>query len=70
MLIYRYKLTVGDNMAICIICGEEYPDKRKQLGYNTCLEHAELKKEFTVSIPYNKGSYQLITLENIKYIGK
>ena len=22
----------------CIRCGEEYPAKRKELGYNTCLD--------------------------------
>ena len=57
-------------MAICSICGEEYSDTRKNLGYNTCLVHATPKKQFTISIPYNKGPYQLITKENIKFIGK
>ena len=25
-------------MAECVECGEEYPDKRAELGYETCLE--------------------------------
>ena len=28
-------------MSICITCEEEYSDKRKALGYNTCLECGE-----------------------------
>ena len=27
--------------AICVECEEEYPIKRKQLGYRTCLECGE-----------------------------
>ena len=28
-------------MSICITCEEEYSDKRKALGYNTCMECGE-----------------------------
>ena len=28
-------------MSICITCEEEYSDKRKALGYSTCLECGE-----------------------------
>jgi len=54
----------------CKICGEEFSYKRAKLGYSTCLEHGEPQKMFTVSIPYNKGPYQLITKDNIKDIGR
>jgi hypothetical protein len=57
-------------MAYCKICGEEYPDARQALGYRTCLEHPEPKKEFIVSIPFNKGPYQLITREEVERIGR
>jgi len=29
---------IGEKMAICIKCEEEYNDKRLALGYPTCLE--------------------------------
>jgi hypothetical protein len=57
-------------MARCVICQEEFSEKRAALGYRTCLEHAERPKEFTVAIAFNKGAYQLITPNNIKDIGK
>ena len=57
-------------MAYCIICDEEFPEARAKLGYKTCLRHAEPKKEYTVSVAYNKGAYQLITKDNIKDIGR
>jgi hypothetical protein len=54
-------------MAICK-CGTEYLDKRKALGYETCLdcgeqeaqELVEQKKE-RIAPAYNKGAYQYIT---------
>jgi len=54
----------------CIVCEEEFSYKRAKLGYKTCLQHAESQKIFTVSIPYNKGPYQLISKDNVKYIGR
>lgn len=54
----------------CKVCGEEFSYKRAKLGYSTCLEHGETQKIFTVSIPYNKGPYQLITKSNVRDIGK
>jgi|TARA_R110000744_G_scaffold15740_5_gene43655 hypothetical protein len=31
-------IRIGEKMAICIKCEEEYNDKRLALGYPTCLE--------------------------------
>jgi hypothetical protein len=57
-------------MAYCRVCGEEYSDARASLGYLTCLDHPEKRKEYIVSIPFNKGAYQLITQEEVKAIGR
>ena len=54
----------------CKVCGEEFSYKRAKLGYSTCLEHGETQKIFTVSIPYNKGPYQIISRDNVKHIGR
>ncbi len=48
------------NKPICMVCGEEFSPKRKELGYDTCLTHGNPKRKFTVAIPYTKGAYQLI----------
>ena len=54
--------------AICYLCGETYPARRKEIGYNTCLEcggqEADREKAFKAKCvaPYtNKGAYMLIT---------
>lgn len=54
-------------MATCS-CGKEFSDKRKAIGYDTCLvcgeeearEQAILKGK-QVAPAYNKGAYQFIT---------
>lgn len=55
-------------MAICIECDEEYPKKRYELGYLTCLECGnnqatkEIKRKSKQVAPhYSKGAYQYIT---------
>ena len=55
---------------LCKVCGEEFSERRAKLGYDTCLAHGAKPKNYTVSISYNKGPYQLITRDNIKSIGK
>ena len=30
----------------------------------------EVSKKYTVSVPYNKGAYQVISKEDVKHIGK
>ena len=54
----------------CKVCGEEIDERRAALGYTTCLEHGEDRKEFTVAPAYNKGGYQLITRSCVKDIGR
>ena len=51
-------------MAVCIECGDEYSDRRKALGYNTCLECGDaiatqqiLHKAKCTAPAYNKGGY-------------
>ena len=65
-------------MAICRECGAEFSDKRKALGYDTCLdcgeqdaqELTEQRKE-RVAPAYNKGAYQYITSkEMVLDVGK
>jgi hypothetical protein len=55
---------------ICRVCGETFNPARANLGYRTCLEHAEPPKAFTVAPAYNKGAYQLITRSEVETIGR
>ena len=55
---------------LCIECGEIFSQKRRNLGYRTCLDCGSPEQVFTVAPAYNKGAYQVITLKNIKDIGK
>ena len=55
-------------MAICVECYEEYSDKRKALGYNTCLNCGDvaaakqaLHKAKCIAPAYNKGAYMYIS---------
>ena len=55
-------------MAICVECYEEYSDKRKALGYNTCLDCGDvaaakqaLHKAKCIAPAYNKGAYMYIS---------
>ena len=50
----------------CVVCGETFSPERASLGYKTCLEHGEDRKEYTVGIPYNKGAYQLVSKDDVK----
>ena len=63
-------------MAVCIICCENYPDKRKSYGYKTCIDCAdkiadkEIKRKQKQTAPlFNKGAYQYInSLDEIRSI--
>lgn len=58
-------------MAQCIKCGETYSDKRRQLGYKTCLYCGEQASKQVVRtvVPLSKSNYVLITdLELLKGI--
>ena len=55
-------------MAICKECYEDYSDKRKALGYDTCLECGDiaaskqaLHKARCVAPAFNKGAYMYVS---------
>jgi predicted nucleic acid-binding Zn-ribbon protein len=64
-------------MATCK-CGNEYSDKRKELGYETCLDCGEReaqelvsKKKEQIAPAYNKGPLMFITsMKMVKDLGK
>ena len=65
-------------MAICIVCKDQYSDKRKNIGYNTCLKcgdkfaHIEsIRKSKCIAPLFNKGAYQYIgSIDEAKHIGR
>lgn len=65
-------------MAMCIKCGEEFSEKRKELGYNICLycgeveaKESKFKKSEKVVVAYNKGPLIYVpTVEEFKNLGK
>jgi hypothetical protein len=67
--------TTGGNMAICIRCGEFFPDERKMLGFARCMpcnttyaeaRYEEIKKQ---SVPLNKSNYFYISnMEMVKQL--
>jgi hypothetical protein len=46
--------------AYCRVCGEEYDERRKKLGYGTCLDHGEAKKVHAF-VPVPKSNYIIAT---------
>ena len=54
----------------CSLCGENYPIKRYELKYYTCLSCGSKKNTYTVAPAYNKGAYQLITISSVRDIGR
>ena len=66
------------NWPQCFECGEEFNPKRKELGYEYCLEcgeaHAKvetIRKSKCVAPAFNKGAYQYVgSVEEAKYIGR
>lgn len=65
-------------MAICTKCYENYPEKRKELGYTTCISCGDkeaqkeaIRKSKCTAPLFNKGAYQYIgSFEETKYIGR
>lgn len=58
--------------AICRYCGDDYPKRRLELGYLSCLEcgqkSAEKEKAYKatcIAPAYNKGAYQYITSKEV-----
>ena len=64
--------------AICRFCGEDYPKRRRELGYLSCLDcgekFAEKEKAFKAKCTapaFNKGAYTYISsTEQVKGIFK
>jgi len=42
-------------------CEEDVNPKRFELGFTTCIYCGSPERKRTITIPYNKGAYQLIT---------
>jgi len=61
-------------MAICIKCDEEFNDRRRALGYETCLDCGEVIARsvvYSTAPLHNKGAYQLVTSgTDIKDLGR
>lgn len=51
-------------------CEEEIQPNRAALGYKTCIYCGSPINKYTVAIPYNKGTYQLIPESEINCIGR
>jgi hypothetical protein len=52
-------------MPFCIRCGDEFSVARAALGYRTCLDHGEPRREFPI-VPVNKSNYVVGTMEDLK----
>lgn len=65
-------------MAICIKCFNDYPVKRLNLGYKTCIDCGDkeakkeaIRKSKCTAPLFNKGAYQYIgDINDVKYIGR
>lgn len=65
-------------MVYCINCSNEFPLKRKNLGYNTCIDCGDkiaqkeaIRKSKCTAPLFNKGAYQYIgNLDAVKHIGR
>jgi len=51
-------------------CVEDVHPKRFELGYTTCIYCGSPDKKRTITIPYNKGTYQLITDDGLDELRK
>ena len=62
----------------CFECGEEFNPKRKELGYEYCLDCGEgrakietIRKSKCVAPAFNKGAYQYVgSIEDAKFVGR
>lgn len=58
------------NHSYCRRCGEEYPKRRADLGYSTCLPCGEREARavrHTIMPAYSKGAYQLISRADVAH---
>ena len=54
----------------CVECNQSIPESRAALGYNTCINHGTKRMIYPSAPAYNKGPYMLVTLANVKTIGR
>jgi len=65
-------------MAICLNCENQYPNKRKSLGYDICINCGDkaasdeiTRKSKCIAPLFNKGAYQYIgNIKEVKHIGR
>ena len=65
-------------MAKCSVCKVQYSDKRKNIGYDTCLKCGDkfaiaesIRKSKCIAPLFNKGAYQYIgSIDEAKHIGR
>lgn len=57
-------------MAHCTNCGEQFSNRRLDLGYRTCLPCGDdvARTVRFLAAPINKGAYQLVNLEELKQL--
>lgn len=57
-------------MAMCTNCGDQYSDRRLDLGYRVCLPCGDdvARTVRFLAAPLNKGAYQLVNLEELKQL--
>ena len=51
-------------------CDEDVDPRRHAIGYTTCLYCGSPDVKRTITIPYNKGTYQLITDDGLDELRK
>ena len=62
----------------CKVCHKEFPLKRKQIGYEVCIDCGDkiadielIRKSKCIAPLFNKGAYQYISnIKEAKYIGR
>ena len=67
-----------NKMPQCFDCGEEFSPKRKELGYEHCLECGDgyaqketLRKSKCVAPAFNKGAYQYVgSADDARWAGR
>lgn len=52
-------------MPFCVKCGDDFHQKRAELGYRTCLSCGSPKINFPV-VPVPKSNYVVGTMEDLK----
>lgn len=65
-------------MAVCKVCFEDFPDRRKSLGFDICIKCGDKKAQKEIELKascvaplFNKGAYQYIgSIDNVRHIGR